>query len=100
MSEKLNKITRENWTYTYYSTGDLRAFVSLGGRPHPTKPKLVIEEFSVTLTQGDEFSELFQNHFESLEEALAVINKRYYSWGHKQLTSPESSASHGGCAAH
>ena len=69
-------VTPENWTYCFYKTEDLKAFISMAGVPAGDDTRI---NYVVTLTDKDH-QEIFQSEFEGLEDAAGCLNERYGHW--------------------
>lgn len=88
----MNTITPENWTFCFFKTEDLKAFISLLGVPEADETRV---NYVVTLTDK-EHQEIFQNEFNTLNEAIVVLNQRY---GHWEFFNAESPPEQGGCSS-
>ncbi len=90
-------INSSNWPYCQYQNGDLRAFVSLGGRPGADGQALVI--YFVT-TSDKEQQEVYQTEHSHIDEALAALHKRYGHWNVTDMRVPHKEGGCGTCSAH
>ena len=89
-------ITPENWNYCGLRTRQLRAFVAMGAVPGgDSAPPDVI--YCVTVSDED-FQEIHQRDFDTLEKALSFINVRYGEWEFYDLQ--EGGGGCGSCSAH
>lgn len=96
------KINNENWTYTHFYSGPLRAFVSLGAAPVEDDSGVVdgvVMQYLVTLTDKD-YQELFQSTHYDLNEALVLLNEKYSHWELKDALNNGSGDGCSSCAAH
>jgi len=91
---RATEITFENWTFVHYKTKSLKAFISLGA-----SPKTEEIQYFVTVTDEDN-QEVFQNSFESIEESLDTVNKRYGHWEIFDFENPPESDGCSSCSAH
>ena len=83
-----NIITPDNWTNCFFTLNDLKAFISIGADPEHNSEIT----FYVTLTNKDH-EEIFQTEYQSLDEAIKVINQKYQEWNFTDTLNPQS----GGC---
>ena len=89
-------ITAQNWTYTGYETANMLAFIHLGAKPSGTEASLL---YLVTVLRELE-EEIFQLEFDSLDQAIDAINKRYSHWEFKDRGERSDGGGCGTCAAH
>ena len=87
-------ITPRNWSYCGLRTRQLRAFVGMGAVPGQDSPDII---YCVTVGNED-FQEIHQRDFDTLEQALAFINARYGEWEFYDLRQSEGGC--GSCSAH
>lgn len=69
----MNKITPENWNYTYYTRGDLRACITIAAEPNKDI------EYMLTLLDPKN-NEVHQGAHKDLNEATQNINLEYGHW--------------------
>ena len=91
----MGPITLQNWNHCGLQTKHLRAFVGIGAVPGQESPSLI---YCVTLGDND-FSEIQQWDFNTLEQALEFINGRYGEWDFYDLGQGEGGGC-GSCSAH
>ena len=92
-------INDENWTYFYYKTLSLKAFISFGGEKAQDNETSFL--YFVTVSDHNH-KEVFQSSHKDLDLALAEINRKY---GHFELVDATKSISEEGdgcstCSAH
>lgn len=94
-------INENNWTYTQYQAKPLRAFISLGATPveMPDGTLEVQYQYFVTMTD-EEYIELYQSSYLSLNEALKSVNERYGHWEINETNSKNAGDGCSSCAAH
>ena len=85
-------INDENWTFCKYVAADYQAILSIGGEY--IRDNEYLEVFYVNKTQSEEL--VFQNKFESLQDAIVFINKTY---GHWDFVNAEISKNNSGCSS-
>ena len=87
-------ITKENWDFSGYKTKDLQVFITFGADPSNIEECL----YFVTLMNED-FQEIFQKEFRSIDEAINFINKKYSEWEWLDRSGSDAEGC-GSCSAH
>lgn len=85
----------ENWTYCRFEKGDFWAFITFGANPESMEEDRL--EYYVTVLENEE-KEVFQESFDSLNEACFYLNENYGDWEFEDQTAIKSGCST--CAAH
>jgi hypothetical protein len=86
-------ITTENWTFTGYMNGDLRAFVTIGASPESVSEGKY--QYFITVLRKDH-EEVFSKECVDLNSACLYVNSNYKDWTFNDLTA--KSADDSGCA--
>ena len=93
----MDGITLENWGHCGLKSRQLRAFVGMGAIPRGESADSALV---YCVTVGDEdFQEIHQKDFDTLEGAVAFINARYGDWEFYDL-GEKSDGGCGSCSAH
>lgn len=85
----------DNWSFCRYEKGDFMALITFGSNPEKIAEDSL--EYYVTVLEKEE-KEIFQETFDSLNEACVFLNKNYADWTFMDQTAPKSGCST--CAAH
>lgn len=85
----------ENWTYCRFEKGAFWAFITFGANPESMEEDRL--EYYVTVLENEE-KEVFQERFDSLNEACFYLNENYSDWEFEDQTAIKSGCST--CAAH
>lgn len=85
----------ENWTYCRFERGAFKAFISFGANPESIQEDRL--EYYVTVLENEE-KEVFQESFDSLNDACFYLNENYGDWAFDDQTATKSGCST--CAAH
>ena len=89
-----NQISEDNWTYTHFTSQELKAFIALGGEILNDKVQIL---YNVTVL-GDEHKEIFVKSFSDLGQSILFINQRYGHW--TVLDGRVAAQGCGTCSAH
>lgn len=93
-----NAINNENWTYTHYALGDIKAKICLGG--DLAEDGQYQELYFVSILDA-EHQEISQTEHQNLESALNSINHGHKQWNFIDETKMKKSDSGcGSCVAH
>jgi len=93
-----NTILAENWNYTFYKHGDLKAIISMGRDFAPNDKS--DSYFLVSVIDGEN-NDLFQRRFDLIDAACRYLNAKYAGiWEFNSLEKPTSSGGCSTCVAH
>ena len=89
-------LNERNWTFCQYQSGPFISSISLGGAPQAS------EGIKITyfLNKFNQKQLIFQEEYDSLEEAIAKANKTYSSWDFIDLEKKLHSGGCSTCQAH
>jgi hypothetical protein len=90
------EITQENWNRTRYKSSNLLALISFGAEPLQNGE---IQDLYSVLVTNEDYEEVSEQVFKSLEEAISSINLRFASWELVDLAQKSDSGCDS-CAAH
>ena len=85
----------ENWSYCRYEQGHFMAMITFGADPESMEADRL--EYYVTVLENEE-KEVFQERFDSLNDACFSLNEKYGDWTFEDQTATKSGCST--CAAH
>ena len=90
------EINAENWKLARFSEGETLAFISLGAAPASNGE---IEYIYSLIVSNNDYQELSEQCFDTLDHALDAINNRFSHW---KLTflGEKAEGGCGDCAAH
>lgn len=86
-------ISGDNWSFSHYSSGELKAYITFGGEPTDENTEGYKDIYYLLLCDQDHV-EISSLRFETLGLACDEINDRY---GHWELV--DGTANKGGCGS-
>lgn len=89
----MNKITTENWNFSYFSRGDLKACITIAAEPNSDI------EYMLTLLDPKN-NEIHQGSFAKLDSAAEKINSEYGHWDYINMeTEKNKNTNSSGCSS-